>query len=126
MTGGEKFTVNPFLHTALTIAFALALLVGGCGVLLTVEVESASGRSVECGSAVTGLRGSVTYDPRGERGAEVAQDAAACAAALGTRRAWGWPLTGLGGVGLIVVLVLARWVHPPPRWWSDEVKGVHR
>ncbi|MEU4804162.1 hypothetical protein [Actinosynnema sp. NPDC023587] len=126
MTDRAKFSVNPYLHTALVLLFASTLFIGGTCLLTTVEVTGARGAEVACGSPATGLPGSVTYDPHDRRTAEVAENVAACESALGARRAWAWPATLLGLVGSLLVLFLGRWVRPEPRWWTEEVKAVHR
>ncbi|CCH33102.1 hypothetical protein ABZ816_33855 [Actinosynnema sp. NPDC047251] len=127
MTGSEKFSVNPYLHTVLTFVFGLLLLVGGSGLVLTIGVEGGRGEAVDCGSVATGLPSSVAHDPGGKRPAsQVAETVATCEAALTTRRTWAWPATAVGALGLVLVLLLVRWVHPPPRWWFEDVKGSHR
>ncbi|WP_221456209.1 hypothetical protein [Saccharothrix tamanrassetensis] len=118
--------MDPVLHSALAYLAGLLLLVGAGGLLLTME-EEVGGEELMCGSAVTGLHGSITYDPHGERAAEVPVHKAVCEKAISTRRAWAWPVTVLGVLMTLGLVLAVPFVHPQPTWWSDKPPwGGHR
>ncbi|MBW4722004.1 hypothetical protein [Saccharothrix obliqua] len=102
-----KLRVGPVTHTVLEILFAVVVVVGGCGLLLTVGVTDVRGREVDCGSVVTGVRSAVP-----------AAEEATCASVLGSRGAWAWPTTIVGLAGVLLVVFLAPFVDPKPRWWG--------
>ncbi len=108
------------LHTVLAYVFGILLLVGGCALLLTIDVDTARGE-VNCGSAVTGVRYAVAEHPPGGGSA-----VPVCEAEIGFRRAWAWPVASVGLVGMVVLILLAPYVRPTPRWWREVPRGVHR
>ncbi|NUT48998.1 MAG: hypothetical protein HOV94_17070 [Saccharothrix sp.] len=118
--------MSPGLHTALTAVFCLVLVVGGAFLLLSVHVDGAREVGLDCGSAVTGVRGAISFDPRDERVEEVARNVAACEAAIGSRRAWAWPVTVVGLLGVALVLFLAKFVWPPVGPWRGRPPKLHR
>ncbi|WP_433261820.1 hypothetical protein ACQPZF_27860 [Actinosynnema sp. CS-041913] len=117
--------MSPVLHTALAELFGLMVLIGTCALLLTVGVDVGD-RKLDCGSAVTGLRGAITYDPHDKRTEEVAVHRAACEDAIGTRRGWAWPVGLVGLAGMAVLIYLVPLVNPTPQWWRHIPRNLHR